>query len=226
MPLIQCPECKAEISDKAISCPNCGFPLSKSQVSDGSLEGIPTSLASDEDSTFHTDSKSKKKHNWIAIIGVCVVVIMLLGCFYVLQGKITADNVQCSQLYNSSLGFGIELGMSKSSIDKVLGQPVMSGSDYLYSGQHLYAKYKDGKLISMYVEYPNDRWITYGGICPGSTFEDVEAKLGEPNSIEHDDLWWYYASRGGAVTGFKKFSNVVTDVDAIYIYNEYLIDIE
>lgn len=27
MALIKCPECNKEISDKAISCPNCGYPL-------------------------------------------------------------------------------------------------------------------------------------------------------------------------------------------------------
>ncbi len=30
MALIQCPECGKEISDQAISCPNCGFPINKS----------------------------------------------------------------------------------------------------------------------------------------------------------------------------------------------------
>ena len=28
MALINCPECKKEVSDKAISCPYCGFPIS------------------------------------------------------------------------------------------------------------------------------------------------------------------------------------------------------
>ena len=28
MSLINCPECSKEISDKALSCPNCGYPLS------------------------------------------------------------------------------------------------------------------------------------------------------------------------------------------------------
>jgi ribosomal protein L7/L12 len=27
--LIQCPECKREVSDKAVSCPHCGYPLSE-----------------------------------------------------------------------------------------------------------------------------------------------------------------------------------------------------
>jgi len=29
MPLIKCPECSKEISDKAEACPHCGFPISK-----------------------------------------------------------------------------------------------------------------------------------------------------------------------------------------------------
>ena len=32
MALIYCPECKKEISDRAISCPQCGFPLSPAGV--------------------------------------------------------------------------------------------------------------------------------------------------------------------------------------------------
>ncbi len=33
MALINCPECKKEISDRATSCPNCGFPLQEESVS-------------------------------------------------------------------------------------------------------------------------------------------------------------------------------------------------
>lgn len=31
MALIKCPECSKEISDKAVSCPNCGFPISENK---------------------------------------------------------------------------------------------------------------------------------------------------------------------------------------------------
>lgn len=27
MALIKCPECELQVSDKALSCPHCGFPL-------------------------------------------------------------------------------------------------------------------------------------------------------------------------------------------------------
>lgn len=32
MALIKCPECGKEISDKAASCPNCGFPITQGNV--------------------------------------------------------------------------------------------------------------------------------------------------------------------------------------------------
>lgn len=32
MALINCPECKKQISDKALSCPHCGLPLSERQI--------------------------------------------------------------------------------------------------------------------------------------------------------------------------------------------------
>lgn len=32
MALIECPECKKQISDKAVSCPNCGYPLKLQQT--------------------------------------------------------------------------------------------------------------------------------------------------------------------------------------------------
>lgn len=32
MALIECPECKREVSDKAAACPQCGLPIAQSQV--------------------------------------------------------------------------------------------------------------------------------------------------------------------------------------------------
>jgi TM2 domain-containing membrane protein YozV/DNA-directed RNA polymerase subunit RPC12/RpoP len=32
MPLIQCPECSQEVSDRAINCPKCGFPIAKPEL--------------------------------------------------------------------------------------------------------------------------------------------------------------------------------------------------
>ncbi|MFR4440003.1 MAG: zinc-ribbon domain-containing protein [Hungatella sp.] len=33
MALIQCPECQLQVSDKALSCPHCGYPMTKTSTS-------------------------------------------------------------------------------------------------------------------------------------------------------------------------------------------------
>lgn len=50
MALIKCPECSREISDKASTCPNCGFPIAKIQVSNS----IRIKLPGDSDSVMGT----------------------------------------------------------------------------------------------------------------------------------------------------------------------------
>lgn len=40
MALIKCPECGREISDKAIACPNCGFPVNVQESSPASIPGM------------------------------------------------------------------------------------------------------------------------------------------------------------------------------------------
>lgn len=46
MALIKCPECNKEVSDKAVSCPNCGLPLNSVAENSGILEfpELPTDL--------------------------------------------------------------------------------------------------------------------------------------------------------------------------------------
>jgi len=38
MSLIKCPECSKEISDKAVSCPNCGMPLDNFNIKLNKIE--------------------------------------------------------------------------------------------------------------------------------------------------------------------------------------------
>lgn len=43
MALIKCPECGKDVSDKAQSCPNCGFPISRVEVEQKPLVGVSVS---------------------------------------------------------------------------------------------------------------------------------------------------------------------------------------
>jgi len=40
MALIKCPECQSEISDQALTCPRCGFPLKKGASSESDANKI------------------------------------------------------------------------------------------------------------------------------------------------------------------------------------------
>lgn len=221
MALITCPECNHEISDQAKMCPHCGFPLSfsststpeetASTASTASLEDIPVA-PDNSDSSASTAKRSKLPK--IIAIATCAIVFVLI---IISQTHITANNVKQHELYNKTLDVGLRLGTSKSSVDKKLGSPELSFGNYFYPDVYLYTQYVSGELASFYVEYPNDRWITKGGITIGSTTDEITEKFGKPASIEHDDRWWYYVSNNG-ITGFEinSFDNTVM---AIYIYD-------
>lgn len=224
MALITCPECEKQISDKAATCPNCGYPLADiHNAQDASPDGMEASESTTDDvpldCNLQNSSTSKKSVPGRVSAIIAGVAILLIALFFIVPSmkKITADNVKITQLYNTSLGFGLKLGMSKYSIDTALGAPEMSYGEYLYPDQYLYAQYNNGKLISMYIEYPNDRWITSGGVTSGSDLDLVKESFGEPDGIEHNDEWWYYAT-GNIVTGVKVFKSTEM-VDAIFIYD-------
>ncbi len=48
MALIKCPECGKEISDKAVFCPNCGFPLSENRNDDAAVYEYETVIPEEE----------------------------------------------------------------------------------------------------------------------------------------------------------------------------------
>lgn len=64
MALVSCPECNKKISDRAISCPNCGFPfqeLKKSQnKSSKAISSISTSSSSKQYSDVSVNGREER----------------------------------------------------------------------------------------------------------------------------------------------------------------------
>lgn len=71
MALIQCPECNCEISSKAKTCPNCGYPLESKDIINASIEKQGKKIV-----------KNKK-----IIISIAVVIIALVLVFMSLNKK-------------------------------------------------------------------------------------------------------------------------------------------
>lgn len=209
-----CNKCGAQLPEESAFCPKCGAPV----------------VVAPENSTSITPpapevSKAvgaKSKVPFIITVAVIVFTAILVNAAMGQNGQghdITANNVDICELYNPSLGVGFRLGMKKTVVDQKLGTPVPVGEDYRYTDTYLYGSYVGGKLAHMYISYPNDRWITKGGITIGTNTEELQQLLGQPDSIEADGKWWYYAN-GAKVTGFEINHDFVMSV---YIYDRALI---
>ena len=80
MALITCPECGREISDRAEACPNCGFPITKSEEMDNELQVSDVVLAKEEQ---NPRPQPKKKVRVGLIVTLCVVLAVL--AFFLLR---------------------------------------------------------------------------------------------------------------------------------------------
>ena len=71
MAIISCPECKNEISDKAKSCPHCGFPLKSEKTKDN-------------EETTQTIQLTKKKYKiqqiFMFLLAVVGLILVFRGC--------------------------------------------------------------------------------------------------------------------------------------------------
>ena len=125
MALITCPECGREVSDRAKTCPNCGFPITKSEEMDNELQVRDVVLAKEEQKP---QPQSKKKVRIGLVATLCVVLAML--AFFLLQasGSVvgTWEDTESLDGYIFIYEFDKDGGFSSSFKEK--------GSDFLVPG--------------------------------------------------------------------------------------------
>lgn len=81
MALIKCPECGKEISDKASSCPNCGYPISNNSFVVSKENQKQTQNNDNENNSDIVQSKSKKSKKIFIIGGITIVAIFIVVFF-------------------------------------------------------------------------------------------------------------------------------------------------
>lgn len=77
MSLITCPECNQQISDHAISCPHCGYPLpiAESPSSDETISSIPQ----EQDVVSSETATKQRKKRILTIVIACALVFACIG---------------------------------------------------------------------------------------------------------------------------------------------------
>lgn len=71
MAIIKCPECNHDVSDHAISCPNCGYPIASSN---GTTEG-----SNNNDNR----NRGKRVSTTITIVSIVVLALIGFGCWWI-----------------------------------------------------------------------------------------------------------------------------------------------
>lgn len=209
-----CPNCEKDIPDESTFCLNCGAEIRGRDSTTREQTAIADSVTPEQ-----APMQSRK---FLIGVAVCISVVLLLFGIIQYANTVTPHRLTAFQLYNQELGTGLKLGMSKTQVDKLLGTPERVNDGYCYRDTVLYAHYLNGNLASMYITVPNQRWNTIGGITTGYTTDDLVDAIGQPDSIEHDDTWWYYL-RGNQVSGFE-ISGYSNEIMSIYIYDKNLPD--
>lgn len=78
MALITCPECNQQISDRAVACPHCGYPLPSSNANTDIVSSAePTNVKPEEICTEPVAKPRKKRFVIIAVI--CAFVLTCIG---------------------------------------------------------------------------------------------------------------------------------------------------
>lgn len=88
MALIQCPECKREISDQAVACPQCGYPIAaKVIVEEENVSNSGTSAETQDPLDYESDlgtpeSTSRSSAGPLLIGGALLVLAMVFATDY------------------------------------------------------------------------------------------------------------------------------------------------
>lgn len=149
MSLINCPECGKEVSDKAESCPNCGYPISKNNQQYNGDSYNDMDLGYYQDESYLPRYRAPKTIFKIIVLAIAIILIVSLAKF---QEK--KDNTTKSD-YSSSIYVNNEVSSTQ-----VENPDDDQGDDFDFeiSGENIILKSYTGNnhTIAIYPQYDVD----------------------------------------------------------------------
>jgi|GEM_PF-2979413 len=145
MALINCKECNKEISDKAIYCPGCGFPLvlSPALVQSSTQEVvIINSEATNEKPAEKTDFIKSRPCKIILSVSTLVTVVIVVFVITLVNsgGK---SHISHISIRDTETGVTISLGMTRVEVERLIGRPIANFEDMYIHRNHMVITYAD-----------------------------------------------------------------------------------
>lgn len=203
MALIKCPECSHEVSDTAITCPNCGYALKKN-------------ISQEKRASFFESNRK-------AIIGIVIVVAAIVAIAIVYFSN---QNQPIKSPFD-----GLSFDMTLEEGRALLGEPYLAAEPDADAGTDKYRDYFDnislaglsGELSLAYDQDSKklDHAMWSYELKDGETFEDYEKqtkkmvefyteKYGEPETKEDEYIW--------TSDGIRLSLNLDSDFHQIFIH--------
>lgn len=140
MALIKCPECEKEISDNAISCPNCGFPLKEKDANTQETTDIESIKSSVE-----VGNPQKKK----GCLRSCLTTIIVAVIGFVIIVLLIYKN--SDKIWDAAISSGVETTtqFDKSSaeeLDKEIWEQLLNSIKTQNNLMAAMADYSDGRI--------------------------------------------------------------------------------
>lgn len=127
------------------------------------------------------------------------LMILLAAC-----SKSSSTSNNAGTIHNSVLGIDITLGMDKTKIDELLGDPIESTSIYTYSDSGFAAMYNEGEAVMLFVT--DNQWVCTGNVKVSDTASTLTEQFGESNTSEGIT---YLFDKRSKITSDKKNATVI-----------------
>ncbi len=189
MAMIKCPECEQDISDKALKCPRCGYPLKTEPAEEKNISDMSSGTAISQNSNIQDTIKKKN-----IIIIIPVFILAGIAIFILFYSGVFKSNLSVNEINLSKWKLVVEDTYSDSYEGTVTSdevQPFIAVIGYYeetgYNPKFVYME--DGKGIIQTVEASDDDpSIKYEAI---GYWEGKVLKESDISNIKYDDSGYF-----------------------------------
>jgi len=170
MARIECPECRARVSDQAAACPKCGYPIKPAAAAPQAGRGV-----------WGYEWKSDAKVLGWPLVHVAVGRDKHTGRLLVAKGLIAVGQFGIGLITIAQFGVGLLLGLGQFIVGLIsisqMAAALYFGLGQFATGMSAIGQFAFGRYVLAQIGYGQHVWST---------------KLKDPQAVEHFQQMWQY----------------------------------